>query len=217
MLNYFFYLRVLPLLRFPLSHPLQSPLNHRRSLAKVSCFTWKEKELWESSCGTSSTKCRSLERSDYYEISPLSKIHQDLINPQISMSFSGSKWYLSLLWLVVAITLGVVELHSIEKQTRENDHWYFIQWFFYISIAHSISFLRPPLLSSPPPPPLPPLPPFPAYGGLEVVVGFKPPTLFCAFYFKLIHWLHFLQIIKEGKDQDDLNELAKLFDIHKAG
>ena len=68
-----------------------------------------------------------------------------------------------------------------------------------------------------PPPPLPPLPPFPAYGGLEVVVGFKPPTLFCAFYFKLIHWLHFLQIIKEGKDQDDLNELAKLFDIHKAG
>lgn len=63
----------------------------------------------------------------------------------------------------------------------------------------------------------PPLPPFPAYGGLEVVVGFKPPTLFCAFYFKLIHWLHFLQIIKEGKDQDDLNELAKLFDIHKAG
>lgn len=62
-----------------------------------------------------------------------------------------------------------------------------------------------------------PLPPFPAYGGLKVVVGFKPPTLFCAFYFKLIHWLHFLQIIKEGKDQDDLNELAKLFDIHKAG
>lgn len=72
-----------------------------------------------------------------------------------------------------------------------------------------------PLLTSPPP--LLPLPPFPAYGGLEVVVGFKPPTLFCAFYFKLIHWLHFLQIIKEGKDQDDLNELAKLFDIHKAG
>ena len=25
-----------------------------------------------------------------------------------------------------------------------------------------------------------------------------------------------LQIIKEGKDQDDLNELAKLFDIHKS-
>lgn len=74
-----------------------------------------------------------------------------------------------------------------------------------------------PLLTSPPLPPLPPLPPFPAYGGLEVVVGFKPTTLFCAFYFKLIHWLHFLQIIKEGKDQDDLNELAKLFDIHKAG
>lgn len=72
-----------------------------------------------------------------------------------------------------------------------------------------------PLLTSSPL--LPPLPPFPAYGGLEVVVGFKPPTLFCAFYFKLIHWLHFLQIIKEGKDQDDLNELAKLFDIHKAG
>ena len=68
-----------------------------------------------------------------------------------------------------------------------------------------------PLLS----PPL--LPPFPAYGGLKVVVGFKPPILFCIFYFKLIHWLHFLQIIKEGKDQDDLNELAKLFDIHKAG
>lgn len=72
------------------------------------------------------------------------------------------------------------------------------------------------LLTSLPLPPLP-LPPFPAYGGLKVVVGFKPPTLFCAFYFKLIHWLHFLQIIKEGKDQDDLNELAKLFDIHKAG
>lgn len=80
------------------------------------------------------------------------------------------------------------------------------------------STASPLLTSSPPLPPLlPPLPPFPAYGGLEVVVGFKPPTLFCAFYFKLIHWLHFLQIIKEGKDQDDLNELAKLFDIHKAG
>ena len=64
---------------------------------------------------------------------------------------------------------------------------------------------------------LPPPSPFPAYGGPEVGVGFKSPTLFCAFYFKLIHWLHFLQIIKEGKDQDDLNELAKLFDIHKAG
>lgn len=76
------------------------------------------------------------------------------------------------------------------------------------SLTASLSFDR---LSSPH------LPPFPAYGGLEVVVGFKPPTLFCAFYFKLIHWLHFLQIIKEGKDQDDLNELAKLFDIHKAG
>lgn len=83
------------------------------------------------------------------------------------------------------------------------------------SLTASLSFDR---LSSPHlPPPLLPLPPFPAYGGLEVVVGFKPPTLFCAFYFKLIHWLHFLQIIKEGKDQDDLNELAKLFDIHKAG
>lgn len=83
------------------------------------------------------------------------------------------------------------------------------------SLSASLSFDR---LSSPDLlPPLPPLPPFPAYGGLEVVVGFKPPTLFCAFYFKLIHWLHFLQIIKEGKDQDDLNELAKLFDIHKAG
>lgn len=82
------------------------------------------------------------------------------------------------------------------------------------SLTASLSFDR---LSSPQLPPLPPLPPFPAYGGLEVVVGFKPPTLFCAFYFKLIHWLHFLQIIKEGKDQDDLNELAKLFDIHKAG
>lgn len=86
------------------------------------------------------------------------------------------------------------------------------------SLTASLSFDR---LSSPhlppPLPPLPPLPPFPAYGGLEVVVGFKPTTLFCAFYFKLIHWLHFLQIIKEGKDQDDLNELAKLFDIHKAG
>lgn len=76
------------------------------------------------------------------------------------------------------------------------------------SLTASLSFDR---LSSPH------LPPFPAYGWLEVVVGFKPTTLFCAFYFKLIHWLHFLQIIKEGKDQDDLNELAKLFDIHKAG
>lgn len=85
------------------------------------------------------------------------------------------------------------------------------------SLSASLSFdrLSSLLLTSLPPPP--PLPPFPAYGGLEVVVGFKPPTLFCAFYFKLIHWLHFLQIIKEGKDQDDLNELAKLFDIHKAG
>ena len=25
-----------------------------------------------------------------------------------------------------------------------------------------------------------------------------------------------LQIIKEGNDQDDLNEIAKLFDIHKS-
>ena len=73
------------------------------------------------------------------------------------------------------------------------------------------STASPHLASSPPPSP------FPAYGGPEVGVGFKSPTLFCAFYFKLIHWLHFLQIIKEGKDQDDLNELAKLFDIHKAG
>lgn len=83
------------------------------------------------------------------------------------------------------------------------------------SLSASLSFDRlssPHLASSPPP-----LPPFPANGGLKVVVGFKPPTLFGAFYFKLIHWLHFLQIIKEGKDQDDLNELAKLFDIHKAG
>ena len=86
------------------------------------------------------------------------------------------------------------------------------------SLSASLSFDRlSSLLLTSLPPPLPPLPPFPAYGGLEVVVGFKPPTLFCAFYFKLIHWLHFLQIIKEGKDQDDLNELAKLFDIHKAG
>ena len=84
------------------------------------------------------------------------------------------------------------------------------------SLSASLSFdrLSSLLLTSPPPPPLPP---FPAYGGLKVVVGFKPPTLFCILYFKLIHWLHFLQIIKEGKDQDDLNELAKLFDIHKAG
>ena len=78
------------------------------------------------------------------------------------------------------------------------------------SLSASLSFdrLSSPRLLSPLPSPL---------SGPEVGVGFKSPTLFCAFYFKLIHWLHFLQIIKEGKDQDDLNELAKLFDIHKAG
>ena len=51
---------------------------------------------------------------------------------------------------------------------------------------------------------------------MNLKIIYLETDLLTVYYLIFFSFFLALQIIKEGRDQDDLNELAKLFDIHKS-